>query len=279
MKKLNIVTVIGETNAGKSTLVNALVGQKVSIVSRKVQTTIFNVMGIVTEGNTQVVLIDTPGFYRSKSVNNYEKLAWSAFRKTELVLFIIDSSKKDLEKSKRLIQKIDENKRVVLVINKIDLVRKLALLKLISEFSQLRNFEQVFLVSSIDKLSGIVDLKKYLIDNAEQGEWLFAEDDTTDQSIEVYTAEITREHIYDLLHKEIPYSCNVKTVSIEHREDGRGWKITQDIIINKDSHKSIVLGKCGSKIKAIGESTRKELQNLLECPIQLFLTVKTEKRF
>ena len=279
MKKINIVTIIGETNAGKSTLVNALVGQKVSIVSRKVQTTIFNIMGIITEGDTQVAIIDTPGFYRSKSANNYEKVAWGAFRKTELILFVIDGSKKNLEKSKKLIQKIDENKHVVLVINKVDLVRKPDLLKLIGEFSSLRNFEHVFLVSSVENLSGVGDLRKYLLDNAEPGEWLFAEDDTTDQSMEVYAAEITREHIYDLLHKEIPYSCSVKTISIEPREDGVGWKIMQDIIISKESHKSIILGKGGCKIKTIGESARKELQRLMECPIQLFLTVKVEKKF
>ena len=275
MKKFNMITIIGETNAGKSTLVNALVGQKVSIVSRKVQTTIFNIMGVITEENTQIVLVDTPGFYREQSVRNYDKTAWDAFRQSELVMFVVDASKKDFEKSEKLISKIDRSKHIILILNKIDKIYKPRLLELINRFSQIREFDEVFLVSSV-KLTGIRDLRKYLLDSAVESEWMFNPDDVTDQPMEVYTAEITREHIYGLLHQEIPYSCRVKTISIKARNGG-GWVIQQEIFLQKEAHKSIFLGKNGSKIKAIGESARLELQKIMDVPIQLFLNVKVEK--
>lgn len=276
MKKFNMVTIIGETNAGKSTLVNALVGQKVSIVSRKVQTTIFNVIGIITEGDSQIAIIDTPGFYRERSVRNYDKTAWDAFRQSELIMFVVDASKKDLEKSKKLVAKIDSQKKVVLVLNKIDMLHKPKLLAIISEFSALRNFEEVFLVSATE-LNGVEELRTYLLNSAVESEWMFNEDEITDQPMEIYAAEITREHIYDLLHQELPYACKVKTVSIKQRPNG-GWIINQEVYLQRESHKPIFLGKNGSKIKAIGESARTELQRIMEVPIQLFLEAKVEKK-
>ena len=275
MKKFNTITIIGETNAGKSTLTNTLVGQKIAIVSRKVQTTIFNVLGIITEGDTQIVITDTPGFYKENSVRNYEKTTWDAFRYSNLILFVVDVAKKDFTRSFKLISKIDSNKRIALVLNKVDLIYKPKLLEIIKKFSQVRAFEEVFLVSST-KQTGIDQLRKYLLNSAIESEWMFNEEETTDQSIETYTSEITREHIYDLLHQEIPYSCKVKTISVAPRKPG-GWIITQEILVRKPAHKAMLIGHNGTKIKSIGESARKELQEIMQCPIQLFLTVRLEK--
>lgn len=275
-KKCGVITVLGETNSGKSTLVNALVGQKVSIVSRKVQTTIFNISGIYTDESTQIILIDTPGFFKGKNAINYERRTWDAFRQTKTVLFVIDAHKKIQKNAKALIEKIDKEKDIILVINKIDLVKKTQLLSIIDEFSKIRDFSQVFMVSSMYN-DGVEELREYLLKVAPDGDWLFPEDETTDQSIETYVSEITREHVYDLLHQELPYVVTVKTVSIEKRAPA-GWIITQEIIVEKDSHKAMIIGKGGTKIKAIGSAARKELSDILECPIQLFLTVKVAKK-
>lgn len=270
--KCDVISVLGETNSGKSTLVNAIVGQKVSIVSRKVQTTIFNISGICTQGNVQLVLIDTPGFFRSKNAKNYEKTTWDAFRQSDSVLFVVDANKKHFGTTQKLLSKIDKHKNVILVLNKIDLLHKTDLLRITDEFAKIREYDSVFMVSALNN-DGVDKLRDYLMKRAPAGEWLFNEDLITDQSTEKYVAEITREHIYDLLHQEIPYHSEVKTISIEQRKTG-GWKITQEIIVHKESHKSMVIGKNGSKIKSIGESARMELQNILNCPVQLFLTVR-----
>lgn len=275
MKKFNVISVLGETNAGKSTLVNALVGQKVSIVSRKVQTTISNISGIMTEGDTQIVLIDTPGFFKSKNALNYERKSWEAFRQTEEVIFVVDANKKSFAGSMKLLEKIDEKKRIILVLNKVDLIQRTKLLEIAQEFAKVRDFEQVFMVSSLTE-NGLNKLRDYLLNNAPEGDWMFDEDATTDQSTESYVAEITREHVYDLLHQEIPYNIEIKTESIVARKPN-GWRITQEIIVHKETHKSMIIGKGGSKIKAIGEAARKELQEIFECPVQLFLTVKIAK--
>lgn len=275
MKKFNVISVLGETNAGKSTLVNALVGQKVSIVSRKVQTTISNISGIMTEGDTQIVLIDTPGFFKSKNALNYERKSWEAFRQTEDVIFVVDAHKKSFTGSMKLLEKIDEKKRIILILNKVDLIKRTKLLEIAREFAKVRAFEQVFMVSSLTE-NGLDKLREYLLNNAPEGDWMFDEEATTDQSTESYVAEITREHVYDLLHQEIPYNIEIKTESIVARKPN-GWRITQEIIVHKETHKSMIIGKGGLKIKAIGEAARKELQEIFECPVQLFLTVKIAK--
>lgn len=279
-KRCGFVAVLGETNAGKSTLVNKLVGQKVSIVSRKVQTTLSRVLGIAMSGNNQIILIDTPGFISDHKTADQrsevlEKTAWDAFRETEEVLFVVDAHKRDLKKSMALLHKIDQKKKVSLVLNKIDLIKKEKLLEIASEFSKIRDFENVFMVSSLSG-DGVKDIKEYLAKTVLEGEWLFPEDEITDSSFEKFTSEITREHLYHRIHQEIPYRCRVVTENYRNESDG-SVRVAQDILVKSKAHKVILLGHNGSKIKAIGLAARRELSELLGREVHLFLNVVVEK--
>ncbi len=279
-KRCGFVAVLGETNAGKSALINKLVGQKVSIVSRKVQTTLSRVLGIAISGNSQIILIDTPGFVSDhKSAGQrsdaLEKTAWDAFRETEEVLFVVDAHKRDFEKSIALLQKIDEKKKVSLVLNKVDLIMKEKLLEIASEFSKIRDFENIFMVSSLSG-DGVKDIEKYLARIVPEGEWLFPEDEVTDSSFEKFTSEITREHLYHRIHQEIPYRCRIVTENYRNESDG-SVRIAQNIFVENKAHKVILLGHNGGKIKAIGLAARRELSELLGREVHLFLNVVVEK--
>ena len=277
-KKCGYVAVLGETNAGKSTLINKMVGQKVSIVSRKIQTTLSRTLGIAIYKNSQIIFIDTPGFLRSntKSAESLSKVAWDAFRETENILFVIDVNKKNFDASLALLKKIDTAKKVSLVMNKVDLIHKPELLKIAAIFNEARNFEKIFMVSSISG-SGVKDIVKYLAEIVQQSDWIYAQDEVTDSSFEKYTSEITREHIYHRLHKEIPYKCKVETESYENQKDD-SIKIVQNIHVKSNAHKIIFLGHKGGKIKAIGEAARKELSELLERNVHLFLHVLVDEK-
>ena len=279
-KKCGFVAVLGETNAGKSTLVNKLVGQKVSIVSRKVQTTLSRILGIVISGNSQIILIDTPGFISDHKSSDHrsdilEKTAWDAFRETDEVLFVVDAHKRDFEKSKALLQKIDKKKKISLILNKVDLIMKEKLLGIASEFSKIRDFENVFMVSSLSG-DGVKDIEKYLAKIVPEGEWLFPEDEVTDSSFEKFTSEITREHLYHRIHQEIPYRCRVVTENYRNESDG-SIRIAQNIFVKSKAHKVILLGHKGEKIRAIGSAARRELSELLGREVHLFLNVVVEK--
>ncbi len=279
-KRCGFVAVLGETNAGKSTLVNKLVGQKVSIVSRKVQTTLSRILGIAIRGNSQVILIDTPGFISDFKSSDHrsdvlEKTAWDAFRETEEVLFVVDAHKRDFAKSIALLQKINEKKKISLVLNKVDLIMKEKLLAIASEFAKIRDFENVFMVSSLNG-DGVEDIEKYLAKIVPEGEWLFPEDEITDSSFEKFTSEITREHLYHRIHQEIPYRCRIVTENYRNESDG-SVRIAQNIVVKSNAHKVILLGHKGSKIRAIGFAARRELSELLGREVHLFLNVVVEK--
>ncbi|MDR2723842.1 MAG: GTPase Era [Holosporaceae bacterium] len=275
MKKCGFVTVLGETNAGKSTLINQLVGQKVSIVSRKAQTTLSRIEGVAIFGESQVIFIDTPGFLKDRRVENLEKIAWDAFRETDEILFLIDACKKNFNTSIGLLKKIHEAKKVSLVMNKVDLIYKPKLLEIVGIFSPIRNFENIFMISSLTG-SGIDPIRNYLASTIPEREWFYDANQITDSSFEKYVSEITREHIYHRLHQEIPYKCTVKTENYQEQSDG-SIKIVQHIYVKTDAHRCIFLGHKGGKIKAIGEAARKELSLLLEKKVHLFLHVMLKK--
>ena len=275
MKRCGFVAVLGETNAGKSTLINQFVGQKVSIVSRKSQTTLSRILGIVTKDESQIIFVDTPGFSSGKCFKNLEKVAWDAFRETDEILFVIDVCKKDFSTSIGLLKKIHEAKRVSLVMNKIDLLHKPKLLEIAKMFGEIRNFENIFMVSSLTK-SGIEKILDSLAAAVPEGKWFYDANQITDSSFEKYASEITREHIYHRLHQEIPYKCTVKTESYQGQQDG-SIKIVQNIYVKNSAHRIIFLGHKGGKIKAIGEAARKELSFLLEKKVHLFLHITAEK--
>ncbi|MBE6447240.1 MAG: GTPase Era [Alphaproteobacteria bacterium] len=271
MKRCGFVAVIGETNAGKSTLVNKLVGQKVSIVSRKVQTTLTRILGIALYGESQVILADTPGFVSKMQESVLEKTIWDTFRESEQVLFVVDVNKRDFSKSVALIKKIHDSKKISLVLNKVDLIHKPKLLEIASMFSQIRLFENIFMVSGITDI-GIDDIRNYLERSVPEGNWLFPNDEVTDSDFETFVSEITREHLYHRIHKEIPYRCKVKTIFSENKPDG-SVIITQHIYVNSAAHRAILVGNRGAKIRAIGEASRRELSQLLDKTVHLFLQV------
>jgi GTP-binding protein Era len=271
LKRCGLVSVLGETNAGKSTLINRLVGQKVSIVSRKVQTTISRILGIAIRGESQIILIDTPGFSRSKKDIKLERHAWDAYRESDNILFLLDVSKKNFDNSIGLLKKLDDSRRVSLVLNKIDLIPKPKLLELSQMLCQTRTLENIFMISSLTG-SGVDKILSYLSSAIPEGEWMYNEDEITDSSFEKYTAEITREHIYHRIHQEVPYLSAVKTENYQNQPDG-SVKIVQNIYVKSKSHKVIFLGRNGGKIKAIGKAAREELSSLLNQKVHLFLHV------
>ncbi|MDR1335131.1 MAG: GTPase Era [Holosporaceae bacterium] len=267
------VVLIGETNAGKSTLINVLVGSKVSIVSRKLQTTLDITIGIVIIGDSQVVLVDTPGFISSSNntLRPLDRLTWEAFRSSDEVLFLVDASKTKFTKSIALLKKIDEKRKISLVLNKIDLIHKPKLLEIAFMFSSLRSFENIFMISSLHS-NGVSDLINYLATAMPYRDWIYDKDEITDSTFEHYVSEITREHIYNYLHQEIPYKCRVEVESYENQADG-SIRIVQNIYVQNQTHRKIFLGANGRKIKAIGTAAREELSRLLGRTVHLLLHV------
>jgi GTP-binding protein Era len=271
VKRCGFVAVIGETNAGKSSLINKMVGQKVSIVSRKVQTTVCKINGIAVHGDCQIIFTDTPGFSKTKHFESLKKVAWDAFRETDEILFVVDVCKKNFDLSIELLKKIHETKKVSLVMNKIDLIHKPQLLEIAKIFSETRNFENIFMVSGLTG-SGVEKILAFFANSLPESEWIYDEDTITDLSFEKYSSEITREHIYHRLHKEIPYKCTVKTEECHEQPDG-SMRIVQNIYVKSEAHRSIFIGHNGGKIKAVGTAARKELSDLSERKIHLFLRV------
>lgn len=275
--KCGFVAVIGAPNAGKSTLINALVGSKVTIVSPKVQTTRNRVLGVALQGETQIILIDTPGIFSSPK-RRLEKAmvrhAWDSLGDADGIMIIIDASRKSFEETDLILQHLaDTKKKSVLVLNKIDLIPRDDLLALAERFS--RPFlDRIFMISAL-KGDGIEDIKTYWATTLPAGPWLFPEDQLSDLPLRLLSAEITREELFLRLHEELPYSLWVETESWEDFKDG-SVKISQCIYVQRESQRPIVLGKGGRQIKAIGEAARKQLTFVLERPVHLFLHIKVK---
>jgi len=283
-ERCGLVAVLGAPNAGKSTLVNALVGQKVAIVSAKAQTTRARLMGIAltetAEARTQIILADTPGIFepRRRLDRAMVNAAWDGAAEADAILLMVDARKKKIIDIEPMLESLkDRPERKILVLNKVDQCRKEPLLILAETLTGLVNFDEVFFISALTN-DGVPELKARLAALMPEGPWHYPEDQVSNASERLLATEITREQLYRQLHDELPYDSAVRPESYTHRKDG-SIEIHQQILIARDSQKGIVLGKGGSKLKAIGEAARKELAELLETPVHLFLHVRVEENW
>lgn len=269
------VALIGAPNAGKSTLVNQLVGTKVSIVTHKVQTTRALVRGIVIHDNAQIVLIDTPGIFRPKRRLDRAMVstAWGGAKDADVVLVLIDAQAGINDEAEAIMEALEGVKQdKILVLNKVDTVSRPSLLELTAKLNERVNFSRTFMISALNG-SGCKDLLNYLCSIMQDGPWFYPEDQISDMPMRQLAAEITREKLYLRLHEELPYASTVETEGWEERADG-SVKINQVIYVERDSQKKIVLGAKGETIKAIGQAARKELMEIMEQKVHLFLFVK-----
>ncbi|PCI01831.1 MAG: GTPase Era [Alphaproteobacteria bacterium] len=278
-KRFGGVALVGATNAGKSTLVNAMLGEKIAIVSRKVQTTRFQIRGILTHENSQVLLVDTPGFFkpRRKFDRSMIASAWQSLDDVEIAAFLIDASKPyDAKKYAPYLAKIAESKDAdhrILILNKVDEANKKSLLTTAQRIHSEYPFAQIFMISALNN-DGVKDIVEWCANNVPEGDWVYPEDELTTLPSRLLAAEITREKIYDRLHQELPYRMAVETEAFEKSDNGKGFAIRQIIIIENKKHKGIVLGNQGKTLKAIGSASREELMEIFECPIHLDLFVQ-----
>jgi GTP-binding protein Era len=275
--RCGFIAVIGAPNAGKSTLVNALVGAKVSIVSRKVQTTRMPIRGIAIEGTSQLVFIDTPGIFapRRRLDRAMVEAAWGGAGDADIVVVLIDAAKGLDEDAERILGRLDATRaELVLVLNKIDRVRKERLLDLARQLNQRISFKRTFMVSALTG-DGVGDLKTHLAGAVAPGPWHYPEDEISDTPLRLLAAEITREKLYDRLHDELPYQTTVETTDWTERKGE--VRIEQTIFVARDSQKSIVLGKGGAMVKELSMQARRELAEILEKPVHLFLHVKVRE--
>ncbi len=275
--RCGFVALIGAPNAGKSTLTNALVGAKVTIVSRKVQTTRSLVRGIAIEGKAQLVLIDTPGIFapRRRLDRAMVTSAWGGAHDADLVALLIDAKKGIDEEAAAILARLGEVRQSkVLVLNKIDAAPKPALLALSAELNARMPFAATFMLSALSG-DGVADLKAWLAEHAPAGPWHYPDDQITDAPLRSLAAEVTREKLFDRLHQELPYQSTVETDL--WKEKGGAVRIEQTIYVERESQRKIVLGKGGQTIKAIGADARKEIAALIEQPVHLFLFVKVRE--
>ncbi len=278
--RCGFVAVIGAPNAGKSTLVNALVGQKVSIVTHKAQTTRFQIRGVAVRDHAQIILVDTPGVFAPKRRLDRAmvRAAWDGVADADAVLHVVDAaaavkrgaSSEEAELVAEGLSKI--RAPAILALNKIDLVAREALLALIASLTEKSAYEQVFMISALTG-DGVEDVATSLAARMPEGPWHYPEDQVADLSVRLLAAEVTREKVFLRLHDEIPYAATVETEMWTEREDGSA-RVDQIIYVSRDSHKRIAVGEGGRTIKAIGQSAREELEKMLDRRIHLFLHVK-----
>ena len=276
-QRAGFVAVIGAPNAGKSTLVNALVGQKVAIVSPKAQTTRARLMGIAIHSNAQILLVDTPGIFapRRRLDRAMVAAAWTGAEDADLILLVIDASERVREEVIEGLVKREHP--LFLVLNKVDLVKKPQLLALAAELTARLNPDKVFMISATQG-DGVPDLKQALADVMPPGPWLYPEDEVSDATDRMIAAELTREQIVNRLQQELPYATAIETETWEDRSDG-STAIRQQILVERDSQKAIVIGKGGRRLKEIGAAAREEISQHLGRPVHLFLHVKVNPRW
>ena len=279
-QRCGLVAVLGAPNAGKSTLVNALVGQKVAIVSPKAQTTRARLMGIAIEGETQMLLVDTPGIFdpHRRLDRAMVAAAWEGAVGADRVLLTIDAAAKVGARVEAMLAGFEQRPEPkILVLNKVDIASKDTLLVLAATLSERFKPEAVFMVSAING-DGVADLRRHLASVMPEGPWHYPEDQLSDATDRMVAAELTREQLYLQLHAELPYASAVETEKWEDRKDG-STVIHQQILVERDSQKAIILGKGGSRLKAIGQAAREAIAEHLERKVHLFLHVKVNPRW
>ncbi|NBX66941.1 MAG: GTPase Era [Proteobacteria bacterium] len=274
--RCGFIALIGAPNAGKSCLLNALIGDKISIVSPKVQTTRTRVLGIVTKNDAQAVFIDTPGLFKPRRRLDRAMVAAAhdARDEADIVAVVADAARKDcLETVKKIVSRIPsaDKRKIALVLNKVDLIDRKKLLPMVADLNKFHPFAATFMVAAI-KNDGIEGLEKWIFEQLPEGPMHYNPDTVTDTPDAILAAEITREKLYLRLHEELPYGLHVMTDSFEKRADG-SIEIRQTIITNEARHKGMVIGKAGAMLKLVGSLTREELQQIFDTRIHLFLDV------
>jgi GTPase len=287
--RAGFAAVLGAPNAGKSTLVNRLVGAKVSIVTQKVQTTRFPVRGVAMDGAAQIVLVDTPGVFapRRRLDRAMVRSAWAGAEDADAVVHLVDAEgelgstpaqKRSAEDSARIVEGLKTaGRKAILALNKVDLVKRDTLLGLSERLFNEGVYSEAFMISAHTG-SGVDDLKHRLAALMPEGPWLYPEDQTADLPVRLLAAEITREKLYLRLHEELPYAASVETTAFEDKADGSA-RIEQTIYVEREGQRPIVLGKGGQTLKWIGQKSREDLREVLDRDVHLFLHVKVEPRW
>ena len=280
--RAGFVALIGEPNAGKSTLTNRMVGAKVSIVTHKVQTTRARIRGVALEGDSQIVFVDTPGLFKPRRRLDRAMVAaaWGGAADADVVVLLVEAHRGVTEGVERILEELDtvaHGHKVALAINKIDRVKSEALLALTKDLNERFSFAETFLISA-EKGHGCDDLKRWLAGEIPEGPWLYPEDQIADLPLRMIAAEMTREKLTLRLHQELPYQLTVETENWEERKDGSA-RIDQMIYVMRDGHKGIVLGNKGETIKAISKAAREELEEFLGRRVHLFVKVKVREKW
>ena len=276
-QRCGLVAVVGAPNAGKSTLVNALVGQKVAIVSPKAQTTRARLMGVAIEGEAQLLLVDTPGIFapRRRLDRAMVAAAWGGTEGADLIALVVDAKAGLTARIETLVDQVKQRSEPkLLVLNKVDVTAKERLLELATALNERLVPEAIFMISATTG-DGVIDLKRALAERMPEGPWHFPEDQVSNVTDRMLAAEVTREQLYHQLHAELPYDSAVETEKYEERRDG-SVAIHQQILVARDSQRAIVLGKRGARLKEIGSRARAELSELLGHKVHLFLHVKVK---
>jgi GTP-binding protein Era len=279
--RCGFIAILGAPNVGKSTLMNRVVGTKVSIVSPKVQTTRTRVLGIALEGEAQLIFIDTPGIFKPKRRLDRAMVAaaWGGAGDADHVVLLVDSQRGITPDTQSIIDKLKSQvgRRVDLALNKVDLVHKQDLLTLTEKLNQFDIFDEIFMISA-EKGEGVDEFVTYIKAKMPVSPWLFPEDQISDMPMRLLAAEITREKLYLKLHQELPYATTVETEAWEEKKDG-SIRIEQTIYVERESQRSIVLGKGGKMIKSIGAESRRDLAEIADTPVHLFLFVKVREKW
>ncbi len=281
--RAGFVALIGEPNAGKSTLTNRMVGAKVSIVTHKVQTTRTRIRGVALEGAAQIVFVDTPGLFRPRRRLDRAMVAaaWGGAADADIIVLLVEAHRGLTEGTEAIIDALKErvtpNQKVALAVNKIDRVKAETLLALSAKLNDAYPFEQTFMISA-EKGHGVDDLRRWLAGQLPEGPWLYPEDQIADLPLRMIAAEMTREKLTLRLHEELPYQLTVETEQWQERKDG-SVRIDQVIFVMRDGHKGIVLGNKGETIKAISTAARQEIAEFLDRPVHLFLQVKVRENW